>query len=150
MMWICACGCMYMGVWQSLSLGVGIGLFLTSQSIFLIDPCNEIQFQLLFFFFFFHFSFVLSGFSGHGIFQARIVKWGTISSSRGSPGSSDQTCLSFVSCFGRRIFLALAPPGEPKIKYGKGAQLCLALCNPLDYSPAGSSVYGIFQARILA
>ena len=50
MMWICACGCMYMGVWQSLSLGVGIGLFLTSQSIFLIDHCNEIQFQLLFFF----------------------------------------------------------------------------------------------------
>ena len=41
-----------MGVWQSLSLGVGIGLFSTSQSIFLIDHCNEIQFQLLFFFFF--------------------------------------------------------------------------------------------------
>ena len=29
------------------------------------------------------------------------------------------------------------------------AQLCLTLCNPMDYSPPGCSVYGIFQARIL-
>ena len=27
------------------------------------------------------------------------------------------------------------------------AQLCLTLCNPLDCSPPGSSVYGIFQSR---
>ena len=27
------------------------------------------------------------------------------------------------------------------------AQLCLSLCDPTDYSPAGSSVHGIFQAR---
>ena len=29
------------------------------------------------------------------------------------------------------------------------AQLCLTLCDPLDYSPPGSSVHGIFQAGIL-
>ena len=29
------------------------------------------------------------------------------------------------------------------------AQLCLTLCNPWDYSPPGSSVHGILQARIL-
>ena len=29
------------------------------------------------------------------------------------------------------------------------AQLCLTLCNPTDVSPPGSSVHGIFQARIL-
>ena len=29
------------------------------------------------------------------------------------------------------------------------AQLCLNLCNPVDYSPPGSSVHGICQARIL-
>ena len=29
------------------------------------------------------------------------------------------------------------------------AQLCLALCDPMNYSLPGSSVYGIFQARIL-
>ena len=29
------------------------------------------------------------------------------------------------------------------------AQSCLTLCNPMDDSPPGSSVHGIFQARIL-
>ena len=29
------------------------------------------------------------------------------------------------------------------------APLCLILCNPMDCSPPGSSVHGIFQARIL-
>ena len=29
------------------------------------------------------------------------------------------------------------------------AQLCLTLCEPMDYSPQGSSVHGISQARIL-
>ena len=28
-------------------------------------------------------------------------------------------------------------------------QSCLTLCNPMDYSLPGSSIYGIFQARIL-
>ena len=29
------------------------------------------------------------------------------------------------------------------------AQSCLTLCDPMDCSPPGSSVQGIFQARIL-
>ena len=29
------------------------------------------------------------------------------------------------------------------------AQLCLILCNTMDYSPPGSSVHGILQARLL-
>ena len=29
------------------------------------------------------------------------------------------------------------------------AQSCPAVCNPMDYSPPGSSVHGILQARIL-
>ena len=29
------------------------------------------------------------------------------------------------------------------------AQSCLTLCNPMDYSPLGPSVYGILQATIL-
>ena len=28
-------------------------------------------------------------------------------------------------------------------------QSCLTLCDPMDYSSQGSSVHGIFQARIL-
>ena len=29
------------------------------------------------------------------------------------------------------------------------AQSCLTLSNPMDYSPPGSSIHGIFQARVL-
>ena len=29
------------------------------------------------------------------------------------------------------------------------AQSCLTLCDPMDWSPSGSSIYGIFQARVL-
>ena len=31
----------------------------------------------------------------------------------------------------------------------KSLQLCLTLCNTMDYSLPGSSVHGIFQARVL-
>ena len=29
------------------------------------------------------------------------------------------------------------------------AQSCLTLCDPMDYSLPGSSIHGIFQARVL-
>ena len=29
------------------------------------------------------------------------------------------------------------------------AQSCLTVRNPMDYSPPGSSIHGIFQARVL-
>ena len=33
--------------------------------------------------------------------------------------------------------------------HAKSLQLCLTLCEPMDYSPPGSSVHGILQVRIL-
>ena len=33
--------------------------------------------------------------------------------------------------------------------HAKSLQLYLTVCNPMDYSPPGSSVHGILQARIL-
>ena len=36
-----------------------------------------------------------------------------------------------------------------KVKESEVAQSCPTLCNPVDYSPPGSSVYGMLQARIL-
>ena len=33
--------------------------------------------------------------------------------------------------------------------HARSIQSCPTLCDPRDYSPPGSSVYGIFQARIL-
>ena len=31
----------------------------------------------------------------------------------------------------------------------KSPQLCPTLCDPIDSSPPGSSIHGIFQARVL-
>ena len=36
-----------------------------------------------------------------------------------------------------------------KVRRGLVAHLCPTLCNPMDYSVPGSSVHGIFQARML-
>ena len=33
--------------------------------------------------------------------------------------------------------------------HAKSLQLYLTVCNPMDYSPPGSSVHGILQTRIL-
>ena len=43
------------------------------------------------------------GSSVHGIFQARILEWVAIPFSGGSSRPRDQTCISCVSCNGRRI-----------------------------------------------
>ena len=32
---------------------------------------------------------------------------------------------------------------------GQSLQLCSTLCDPMDCSPPGSSIHGIFQARVL-
>ena len=43
------------------------------------------------------------------------------------------------------------PPGKPVcvVAAAKSLQSCPILCDPIDGSPPGSSVHGIFQARIL-
>ena len=40
-------------------------------------------------------------------------------------------------------------PMHESEKWTEVAQSCPTLCNPMDCSPPGSSVHGIFQARIL-
>ena len=42
-------------------------------------------------------------YSVHGILQARILEWVAMASSRGSSWPRDETCVSYVSCFGRRV-----------------------------------------------
>ena len=44
--------------------------------------------------------------------------------------------------------LTIGPPGKERKKV-KSAQSCPTLCSPMDCSPPGSSVHGIFQARVL-
>ena len=45
----------------------------------------------------------LPGFSVRWIFQARILEWVVISSSRGSSQPRERSCISCVSCIGRQI-----------------------------------------------
>ena len=52
--------------------------------------------------------------SVHEIFQARILEWVAISSSRGSSQPSDQTHVSCISCISRQILLRLHHLGSPK------------------------------------
>ena len=61
------------------------------------------------------------GSSTHGIFQARVLEWGTIA-------------------FSSRPLAAAA---------AKSLQSCLTLCDPIDGSPPGPAVPGILQARTL-
>ena len=50
-----------------------------------------------------HGLYSLPGFSIHGIFQARILEWVAVSSSRGSSQPRGGTHVSCVSCIGREI-----------------------------------------------
>ena len=85
----------------------------------------------------------LPGSSAHGISQARILKWVVaISSSRGSSQPRDR-CWSGVP-------LPFLPRQHCAAAAAKSLQSCLTLCDPMDCSPPGSSIHGIFQARVLA
>ena len=48
------------------------------------------------------------GSSMHGILQARILEWVVISSSRGASQPRDRTCVSYISCIGRRVLYQLS------------------------------------------
>ena len=85
----------------------------------------------------------LPGFSVHGILQARILEWVTISFSRGSSRPRDRTRISHIG--GRRFNLW----ATRKAHIAKLLQSCPTLCDPIDGSPPRSSIHGIFQARIL-
>ena len=79
----------------------------------------------------------LPGPSAHGIFQARILEWVAISSSRGSSQPRDRT---LVSCIGRWFLYCWA------IRKAQGG-LVFALGNALENSLAlSSSLWGPFWA----
>ena len=82
------------------------------------------------------------GSSVHGILQARILEWVAISFSKGSSRHRNQTQVSRIAsrCFN----LWATREAQSEV-----AQSCPTLWDPMDYSPPGSSVHGIFQARIL-
>ena len=67
----------------------------------------------------------LPGSSVHGIFQARVLEWVAIA-------------------FSVYLLRLLFDDGKLLV-----AQSCLTLSDPMDYSPPGSSIHGILQARVL-
>ena len=116
-----------------------------------------------------------SGPSVHGILQARTLEWVAISFSR---GLNQVSCIGGCCCCKvtsvvsdsvrphRRQPTRLPHPWDsPGKNTGVGchfllqcmkvkresevAQSCLTLSDPMDCSPPGSSVHGIFQARVL-
>ena len=53
--------------------------------------------------------------SVHGIFQARIVEWVDMPSSKESSSPRDWTCISYVSCIGRCIVYHRLHLGSPPL-----------------------------------
>ena len=93
----------------------------------------------------------LPGSSVHGILQASILGWVAPPFSRGSSCPKDWTWVSRIT---GRFFTIWATRGAP-ILYMKVkvkvlvTQSCLTLCDSMHCSLPGSSVHGIFQAKIL-
>ena len=75
-------------------------------------------------------------------------------SPKGSLWPRDPICISCVFCTASRFFTTQLL-GKPflrswsEVKWSEVAQSCPTLCDPMDCSLPGSSVHGIFQARIL-
>ena len=83
------------------------------------------------------------GSSVHGIFQARILEWVAISSSRLSCQFRDQTHISSISSLAEGFFTS-KPPGKPKgcyFQFSSVAQSCPTLCNPMNHSTPGLPVH---------
>ena len=76
----------------------------------------------------------------HEIPQPRILEWVTFPFSRGSSQPRNRTQVSGIAADS----LSAEPQSESEV-----AQLCPALCDPMDCSLPGFSIHGIFQARIL-
>ena len=95
------------------------------------------------------------GFSIREISQAKILEWVTISFSRGSSPPRDRTWVSLIggSRFNlwatRETHLSFNPFGAEISLLLFCCKSCPTLCDPMDCSPPGSSVHGIFQARVL-
>ena len=90
------------------------------------------------------------GSSVHGILQVRIPEWVAMPSSRGSSQRRDRIHV-FCLLHWQEGSLPLAPPGKPLISDFKVkvlvAQLCLTLCDSMDHSLPGSSLYGSLQTK---
>ena len=94
----------------------------------------------------------LPGSSVHGIFQARVLEWGAIAFSVSSAKMGrNLRVVNYLLCarLKAKCFVDIVSLNFKFVSKVKGTQSCLTLCDPMDCSLPGSSVHGIFQARIL-
>ena len=102
-----------------------------------------------------------SGTSAHGIFQARILEWFAISSSRGSSQPRDRTHISYVSCIGRQVLYHKCHLRSPETLHvvGKKAQktqvqtLVMLLASPVFLASCLASLslsYLICEMRLMS
>ena len=92
----------------------------------------------------------LPGSSVHGVLQARILEWVTISSSRKSSWLRHWTCISCVSCIGRWNLYHCTTWEAPRSINVKHKLLShVWLYDPMNCSPPDSYVHGVLQTRIL-
>ena len=77
------------------------------------------------------------------IIQAGILEWVTMSSSRGSSQTRDQTHDSYVSCIGRQVLYHKRHLGSPRLhsQFSTVHQSCMTLCDPMDCSTPGFPVH---------
>ena len=87
----------------------------------------------------------------NGILQARILEWVAIPFCRGSSQPRDQTQVSHIAgrFFTSRATREAQEYWKERKKESEVAQLCSIVWDPMDCSLSGSSIRGIFQARVL-
>ena len=87
----------------------------------------------------------------HGILQARTLEWVAITFSKGFSWPRDQTRISCISGRFLTDWVTREPLLRREVTWSEVTQSCLTFCVPMDCSlqSMGSSVHGIFQARIL-
>ena len=80
----------------------------------------------------------------HGILQARILEWWLIP----SPGDLPDPGMEEMIWVPFKPTTTLQYPMMSVQSVSSVVQSCPTLCNPMDCTPPGSFVHGIFQARI--
>ena len=91
----------------------------------------------------------LPGSSVHSIFQARALEWVAISFSRDSSQSRDQTQVSHI--VGQTPY-HLSHQGSlvSTVQFSSATQLCLTLCNLMDFSTPGLPVHHQLPELVMA
>ena len=84
------------------------------------------------------------GSSVHGVLQAKILEWVAISSSRGSSGRRDRTCVSCISCIGRQMFLQREPPRKSQIKPNRSLKCCSSHVKKVKTGKINFTIYSIY------